>query len=306
MTGRTVVLVSHAVGLVLPGAAFAVVLDAGNVVAAGTPSELQKEGHFAPEDIEDDGEDVAAHAAAKDQPQPVTVEALADPDHDAAEDKKAAAVAKTASPEQDARDDLIKAEKQAQGKVALSTYMLYFRSLGGMWFWLLIVVLFFGAQGAQVETNAWIRTWANASDRRVSTLAKRAVQALFATPGHVRAQSIPTYSNATATHVSYDTWFYRPAGMPVSETAWYLEVYIGINLLFALLVGARTVWLFQGALHASRTLYERLLRRILSAKMRWVERQSRPLLRSSARVAPVSSTARLRQSSLRSSPQRAD
>ncbi len=247
MTGRSIILVSHAVGLVLPGAAFAVVLDAGNVVAAGSPEDLQRAGHFAAKDMEDDGKNVVVHAAARDQPQPVTLELLADSEPDTAEAKKLAAAPKASEPVEPQRDNLIAAEKQEQGKVALSTYMLYFKSLGGVWFWILIVVLFLGAQGVQVETNAWIRTWANASDHQVSALLKRTIQILLVAPQFVHMHA---------------------AGMSTSETAWYLEVYIAINLLFALLVGARTVWLFRGALHASRTLYERLLRRVLGAKMR--------------------------------------
>lgn len=235
MKGRTVLLVTHAVGLVLPGAAFVVVLDSGSVLAAGPPSELLKEGHFSEEHTQ--GSDIAAHERAEEDSKDITVELSQGVASGRANEQKNAQISAS-------RDNFIKAEGQEQGMVAWSTYKLYYSSFGNAWFWILSVILFVGAQGAQVETNAWIRTWVNASGRRSSSFAKRVIQVSLA-----------------------DTMVATPSR---DETAWYLGIYVAINVLFAFMVGARITWLFTGSLQASRSLCERLLRRIFSARMRCV------------------------------------
>jgi ABC-type multidrug transport system ATPase subunit len=61
LAGRTVIIVTHAVGLVLPGAAYGVVLENGNVLAAGSPSELKSRNVFAADALADSGADDEHH-----------------------------------------------------------------------------------------------------------------------------------------------------------------------------------------------------------------------------------------------------
>lgn len=238
VTGRTILLVTHNVGLVLPGTAYAVVLDSGNVLAAGDPSDLCKEGHFAEDGAPD--QDIAVDEAAYENNEIEPENPLKGLASGRPEDQKKSDRSSIST------DTFIKAERQEQGMVGWSTYQLYFSSYGSTWFWIPMIILFIGTQVTQVETNAWIRTWVNAGESASLPFSKRSAQTFF-------------------------TEFAVP-GLSRHGTAWYMGIYVAINVLFALMVAARITWLLTGSLQASRSLYERLLRRIFGARIRWVFR----------------------------------
>ena len=126
---------------------------------------------------------------------------------------------------------LVAGETQGQGSIGSDTYLVYFHSMGGLPFWFSITMAFFSAQVLQIGLNAWIKDWASSDDR----------QTRFA----------PLFAAELSTQV-------------------YLEVYCVIAALYCFGVAARVGINFFGSLTASRLLYEKVLRRILSAKMRWV------------------------------------
>lgn len=248
MRGRTCILVTHAVGLVLPGVSYAVVLDAGNVVAAGKPDELRTQGHFQEDELEDDAKEMHTHAIQQDgkvvhpdvEDGTLMVETIEGDNVDREETKK----------QQDRntpllKDTSMKAEKQEQGSVEFRIYGLYFKSMGAWWYWALIILFFVGSQALQIETNAWIRDWANANERVRASLVTRSMSILGVSAG----------SEAVQAH---------------ADAVYYLSIYIALNLAFGLAIAIRVFWLFQGSLRASRSLYKRLLLKVLAAKMRYV------------------------------------
>lgn len=243
---RTVILVTHAVGLVLPGTAFAVVLDGGTVVGADTPATLQTQGLFADEDLADNGEDlVRHHKEGRPSPDQVTdgniiiedLEAqtaeLEEVDEQLKKDKTALKGGKG--------DKFFKSESQETGSIGWRVWKMYFSFLGTLPYWVLLIAVFIGSQGAQIESNQWIRVWSNSVSEH-----------------HLVARAMRFFQLSTSA-----------ASDQNDRSAYYLTVYVLLNLLFGILVAARTFSLFTASLRASRLLYGRLLRSLLGTRMRF-------------------------------------
>ena len=251
--GRTCIIVSHAVNLVAPSAAFIVMLDAGKVVAAGPPSDLVASGTLElreeetgseqassgkasgkDKDDDSDGDETSPGSStlANESPQDTIEENLDGVDADALETQKKVQADKAAPDVVQLGKQLVESEKQETGAVALKTYMLYFKAQGGLIFWVILLSVFGLTQLLQIGTNAWVKDWANADERRTS------IQDVF-TQGH--------------------------------SPLWYYGVYCGIAMCFMLGVMFRVGINFVGSIRASSKLYSRLLKRILGAKMRFFD-----------------------------------
>lgn len=268
MKGRTCILVSHAVNLVVPTASFVVRLDAGRVVASGTPNELAASGALdleGPEDEEsrsrkqslievgqlriDDDDDVASGSTLTRDSSPHKADQVQVDDLEGLEPEEleTAKLLSTEHQHVDAKDipghkeaskQLVQAESQESGSVGFGTYLLYFKSQGGFLFWLVLLTAFGGSQLLQVSTNVWIKNWANANDRR--------------------SQFVSQFMNISKSDEDEAK----------RSTQFYLGVYLVIAGTYLVSVAARVGTNFFGSLVASRTLYTRLLKRILGARMR--------------------------------------
>lgn len=252
MKNRTVIMVTHQVNLVAPSAAYVVSLQDGQVVAAGLPSELVASGHLelSEEEIErSDTPTSSTLAADSDEPVDVIEENLDGIEHDALDGKKQLDADRAAPEAVRLAKQLVATELQGSGVIKLSTYMLYFKSMGGLFFWVILAVAFAGAQLLQVASNAWIRDWANAND-----------------PGahgnHTHHKSARTSDSGAMSMQTY---------LITRSTEFYLGVYVAITGVFLLGVAARFGIGYIGSLRASAKLYDKLLKRILGAKMRFFD-----------------------------------
>ena len=235
MKGRTVIVVTHQVSLVAPSSAYVVSLQDGLVLAAGSPSELVASGHLELSEEEIDRSDTPTSSTlAPDSPIDNIEENLDGIEGDALDTKKHTDADK-ASPEViRLAKQLVANEQQGQGVIGFGTYMLYFKSMGGLFFWVILALAFAGAQLLQIASNAWIKDWANAND------------------GLSPKMSIKTY-------------------LITRSTEFYLGVYVAITGVFLVGVAARFGIGYLGSLRASSRLYDKLLKRILGAKMRFFD-----------------------------------
>ncbi len=230
MGGRTVILVSHAVNLVVPSAAFVVMLDDGHVVASGTPSELMASGALElGEDEHEQNNPLSSSTPTPDSPHDIIEENLDRSAGDALETQKQVLMNKAAPEATKLEKQLVAKETQGQGSIGIATYLLYFRSMGGLPYWVIIAVAFFGATALQIALNAWIKDWASSNDRKTQFALTRPEE---------------------------------------RSTQFYLGVYCAIAVLYVFGVAARVGINFFGSLTASKGMYERLLKRILGARMR--------------------------------------
>ena len=249
MKGRTCILVTHAVNLVVPSAGFVVMLDAGQVIASGTPAELTASGALdLAEDASEhtlldaaeakmDGDDATPNSSTltPDSPGEMADDRLDGVKADALETAKLISTDNNDTQALKVSKQLVQAETQETGSVGFTTYLLYFRAQGGLIFWIILLTAFGGSQLLQVATNTWVKLWANSNDQHAS----------------LSAQFTAMVSEKRSTQ-------------------FYLGVYCAISGLYIVGIAARVGVNFYGSLFASRKLYNRLLRRILGAKMRRV------------------------------------
>jgi ABC-type multidrug transport system fused ATPase/permease subunit len=276
MKGRTCILVSHAINLVAPSAKFIVLLDDGQVVASGSPAELSASGSLdlsAHDDtdsgsdgtkVEDRGDGDLIDAGHDESPTAPTLESVHpeevfvdDTDGlepDTLETAEPVTIDKPGAESTKVSKALVETEQQNSGAVGMATYFLYFKAQGGIPYWAIVITAFAGSQFLQVATTTWIKDWANANDRRSS-----AAQSVFA-----RSQAF------------FELASDRLTTMAAAErsTQWYLGIYCAIAGVYLAMVVLRVGINFYGSLNASKGLYERLLRRILGAKMRSVVMQT--------------------------------
>lgn len=243
MKGRTVILVTHQVNLVAPSSAYVVSLEDGQVVAAGTPAELVASGDLELTEEEMERSDTPTSSTlAPDSPVDNIEENLDGIEGDALDTKKQTDADRAAPETIKLAKQLVATEVQGQGVISFSTYMLYFKSMGGLFFWVILGLAFGGAQLLQIASNAWIKDWANANDPSAGG----------GSSGQTGDISMRTY-------------------LITRSTEFYLGVYVAITGVFLLGVAARFGIGYIGSLRASSKLYDKLLKRILGAKMRFFD-----------------------------------
>ncbi|KAI8360085.1 hypothetical protein B0O80DRAFT_194371 [Mortierella sp. GBAus27b] len=173
MQGRTRILVTHAVSLTLRGAAHVVVLKDGTVVANGSPAqvlqsdvlgeELANEDHAFDDHSEDD------HATG--------IEEVEDENGSSTPVASSSATLlavgkKKGSNGDDSSTDstipvkdkkrLIEDEGKVDGSLSWGVYKLYFGSMGGTPYWIVLLATFLFMQVFQVASDTWLRFWAAA------------------------------------------------------------------------------------------------------------------------------------------------
>ncbi|KAG9101683.1 hypothetical protein FS749_004492 [Ceratobasidium sp. UAMH 11750] len=243
MKERTIVLVSHHVQLVAPGASYVVALDNGRVLFAGPQTEF----------IGSDVMKGISHSTDADASQPtteeVTIEQVANEinggsssDSTSSAESDAATLVKTPKP---GKSDpkvgsstaavpvdsmavkktprkLIEDEARAVGRVKAEIWQTYFKACGSYIYWTLFCLILLGGSLTPVLENGWLRYWSSRS------------------------------------------------GEPGDKSAlWYLSIYAGVTVLGIVVQTLRWFVLYDGSIRASTVLYKRLLEAVLFANIRF-------------------------------------
>ncbi|KAK9371162.1 P-loop containing nucleoside triphosphate hydrolase protein [Lipomyces kononenkoae] len=250
MYGRTCILVSHNVALTVVGANYIVVLNNGTVLFQGTPEEAFEAGVLGDDELlqqsistrnssmavsrnVSSADLVSKHtpicAPAEESRKTVTDEVevtesiLDDPG------EQSVCQPKNQPP------PLVQAEESEIGQVKFDVYLTYFRNMGPIWYWLIVVLAFVGQQGGLVFQSWWIREWAN------------------------NASDVSDEIHRAASH---------PGGHGV---VYYLWIYAAISVIYMIISFCREGVVFIGSLVASRQLFEQLLQRVLRGTPRFFD-----------------------------------
>lgn len=267
MRHRTVILVTHHVGLCIRGAGYIVALEeSGTVAAAGKPldviqsgalgSEFSQEGYMEQVDANEE--------AATDGPIP-TVPKQVSSHHDASADS--------------AGGKLVQEETRAEGSVKWAVYGTYYYASGGFWFWTSVLLFFCCAQASTLGQDYWIKVWSAAYD----TIANITTTAQY--QDNSRILSAFTYLGQAGSAGQFELAHKLHSMVPESiksfaqeiqdgsavDVAYYLGIYFLIGMLSLGLTTMRLLILFLGSLRASRTIHSQLLDRILRAKVRFFD-----------------------------------
>jgi ABC-type multidrug transport system fused ATPase/permease subunit len=220
MRGKTCVLATHHMKLVMPYCDFVVMLDSGRIEAQGIPAELAKAGCVQELMFENKAELLSPESL--DDGNAANEVLLEDGNN-------LKANAETSSD-----------ESKFEGAIPWSIIQSYLTDMGRKWFWVLVICGFAAQQLASLGTNLWIKEWAAEYDKAEKELMIKS----------------PTTQLQTG---KVSAWY-------------YLSIYVGICLSFAVITFIRDMITFWGSLRASKEIYERLLDSILSAKIVFFDR----------------------------------
>ncbi|KAI0657587.1 multidrug resistance-associated ABC transporter [Cubamyces menziesii] len=294
LANRTVILVTHHVELVLPGTYYLVRMLDGRIDTQGTVQDLRAKGVL---------DDIAQHEeveAAKEE-QAVAIEATKE-----AGDEEESPTAETpdetpngtgaASKGKKKPRKLVEEEHRETGSVKWHIYNTYLKA-SSYWTWGILLALILLTQVLGLGEKLWIRVWGEAYTKFDETIYQY-MQMAYSYGTNVEHQQVMDHGvshlhhhAAAAVHTSSSplgiTSFTLP---PVREHPYfYIGVYAAIALSTGLVNIAGVITQYTGALRASRILFERLLRTVVRATMRWhdVTPQGRMLNRFSKDVETI-------------------
>lgn len=241
--GRTIVMVTHAVSLTMPGASMVVALKQGAVTAQDSPEKILEAGLYRDEIQELITVDMGQHNS-------LDIKELEDDQgfNEAAQlkdilDKKAA---------------FEEAEKLAQGAVSRRAYSLWVSNFAPSLMWAGIFLLTAGtlytaAQGTDIASTAWLKKWAKRDDGVTYERSRM--------DGHNQVLLHPS---------SLET---RPSIQGKGDNSVrYLTIYVMLSMVHVLLNSVKEFVLMSGALAAAASIYRQLITAILSAKPTWFDR----------------------------------
>ncbi|KAI0317356.1 ABC transporter type 1, transmembrane domain-containing protein [Amylostereum chailletii] len=242
MASRTVILVTHHVDLVLPGAHYLVCMLDGRIDTQGTVVDLRAQGF-----IHDVVHKSATELGAEDQT-----------------DILDEGEAKTAGTRKEPRK-LIEDEQREVGGVQWTIYKTYLKA-SSYWTWAILAALIVLVQFMSVAEKLWIKVWGEAYGDLETPMEEHALSSLAIQ----HMDGIAALASFTS-GLSYDSP--RVGSLPSAQEKplFYVGVYASIGLLTALMTIMSTIVQYTGALRASRLLFEKLLTSVVRATMRWYD-----------------------------------
>ncbi|RDX45811.1 multidrug resistance-associated ABC transporter [Lentinus brumalis] len=286
LANRTVILVTHHVELVLPGADYLVRMLDGRIDTQGTVKDLRASGVLDDiaqvEEIEAHNEEQAVEAA-KENPN-AEIDADADADADGA---KPAAVKSKKKPRK-----LIEEEHRETGSVKWHIYNTYLKA-SSYWTWGILTVLIILTQLLGVGEKVWIKIWGEAYGEGSTVLTEHFSYSYraYAEHQHVLDDGLAHFHHTISVHAPTIPFPATNIQFPPAQEHpyFYIGIYAAISLTAGLVNILGVITQYTGALRASRILFDKLLKTVVRATMRWhdVTPQGRMLNRFSKDVETV-------------------
>lgn len=275
MTNRTCILVTHNLALSIPSAKHIVVMENGKIAIQGSPTQVVASGKLNEEiDLKGtpgrvstlpsrvpssvgDSEETMVERERSHSNEEHGIEGIPDP-------KK---LKESKPPPVNPLD-----EEKAEGGVKYEVMMLYLRSMGPWWFWVLAVVVFGVQQLAALVANIWIREWANQYDFSEQSIPLTAHNYL----GNPASTHAINNAPGLRSFIPYFSDEYSLKNMiapsaPNVDVKYYLAIYAVIGMGGMLVALFRDLWLFYGSLVASWRLHKQLLHNVTRAKFKFFD-----------------------------------
>ncbi|KAJ3291882.1 hypothetical protein HK104_005738 [Borealophlyctis nickersoniae] len=269
MRNRTRILVSHAVGLVLPHADLVIGIQNGQVIATGEAEEVARSM---------DLNGLPGVRFGDNEPNEGV------PHGEAEVSQAAAALPGTGT-------KLVEAEERAVGRVPLSIYWSYFAACGGAVFIIVYLAILLLVNAAQLADDWWIKQWSDAymtgSDLVGKLISRRSTvveffpellgQTLWDGTFLANDAKLPV-GGTTMTNIRSLVWlnakwaFSLGSNSTLAHNIWYyIGIYgaLGASVLLANLL--RVGYILLRSTTAARNLHATLLKRVLGAPLRFFE-----------------------------------
>ncbi|KAJ2613508.1 Transporter of the ATP-binding cassette (ABC) [Coemansia sp. RSA 1365] len=253
MAERTRILVTHAVGLTVRGASAVVVMQDGQIAAAGTYAEVLRSGKLSEETLREVSEEQQGGAS---QIEVNSSGKTSGSDHVPVNDHISAIFDDTGGSGKPNRNEprtapessnteqgrLTEDEGWSRGHVQWRIYTEYIKSSGGVMLWLVLASLFLVGQGLQVAQDWWLREWAASYGRSGGSSGVG-----------IEADRVVARSNGWV-----NLWY-------------FIGVYTAIALASIVIILGRSLLQFWSSIKASKVLHERLLHTVLRAPIRFFD-----------------------------------
>lgn len=265
MLNRSCVLVTHNVALTVPQADHVVVLENGKVAAQGRPDDVAATGALGEEFFNSrPGSRTSSRGISR---------APSNPDTDTEVNTDALNGTANGTTAQQPKEDTSRMkEGKAVGSIKWSTVVMYLRSMGSWYYWVVAVAVFCAQQLGSVSTNIWIRQWANSY--HTSSVHAQDDTGHYAAAAHLKP---PTFNVGSVSKISSfgllqpNSRFSTTAADGQVNVGYYLGVYALLGVLYIAISLSREAVLFWGSLHASWKIHDRLLRTVMHAKFRFFD-----------------------------------
>ncbi|KAI0308316.1 hypothetical protein B0F90DRAFT_1681863 [Multifurca ochricompacta] len=281
LANRTVILVTHHVELVLPGAHHLVRMLDGRIDTQGSLEELRARGvldeiaHL--EEVQVHEEEQKAVA-----PTPSAEEIAAE------EAENTSPTGETKKPRK-----LIKDEERQEGGVKWNIYNTYLNA-SSYWTWIILGFFILLSELLGVSEKVWIKFWGEAYGNGTVTTAYA-----FTTSSHAIEQQIVLNAPLDSHYFTHTIHGLRSFNAPSvslpsakEHPVFFVSVYAALGLGSAFVGVLSAIVQYTGALRASRVLFQRLLSSVVRATMRWHDTtpQGRMLNRFSKDIETVDSS----------------
>ncbi|KAL2671564.1 hypothetical protein Neosp_014154 [[Neocosmospora] mangrovei] len=235
--GRTRILVTHHLGLVLPAASFVVELSDGIVTYSGPPKGSVCSIHSC-----QSREDLT-ETQIVDHLEPVRPMSSGIAGDDQSLESSSPAAKK-----------FMQEETREKGTVKGSVYLTYVKSSGGVLLWAACVGVYLAYQAGVIGRAWWLRIWTG--------------QASADTPsGSFHGQSI--YNSVVSTHQLLS----QPSTQATlqSDVFFYLKIYVAISMGTVIIGILRYISSYFLAVRASRSIFQQMLFKVMRVPMLWLD-----------------------------------
>ncbi|KAJ3197071.1 hypothetical protein HK101_006256 [Irineochytrium annulatum] len=269
--GRTVILVSHAVSLVLPVCDHVIVMQNGMVVAQGTPAEVADN----PNAVEITHKTLSS-SQLLDEASLNEAEAATDQGKDKKKKETKDMVADASK-----ATKLVGDEENSTGSVATKVYLAYFASSGGPIFVISFLLTYAIVYGVQFFNDYWLKLWSDASsaggnngtETMIFAAGGMNVEGLGHGAGYTGMTGISGGREVIGASSGVRDRMARTMTLDLESgtTMHYVVVYGLVGLCIMLAHNIQNLVMTIGSLLASRRIHDNLLRTVLGAPMRFFE-----------------------------------
>ncbi|KAH8917874.1 P-loop containing nucleoside triphosphate hydrolase protein [Atractiella rhizophila] len=236
MNGRTIILVTHAVDLCLPLAAFLVTMSEGRIILEENVENMKKV-----DDAKGKLQDVLKNEESIDK---------------AVHDVSSVDDAKTAGEIAKKAGKLVEEEKKSQGSIAWSVYHAYVKA-AGYWMWAIVLVCLFARVWSETAVQYFLKIWGEA----------------YGPVDETTSSAILVQAKRWIDSSSFATSRSGPWGLPDprENVNPYLLVLLGIDMFVAFANLIAEVMLALLGMRTSRNMFESTLNKFIRGTLRWYD-----------------------------------
>ena len=293
MAGRTIILVSHAVGLVLPKADYIVVLRNGTISSKGTPLELSTGDHL---------QGVVSDEVLARGPEAFMEETESSLNSNEETDSLYSRVVETKNSENTRKDagKLVQDEEKSTGSVRLKVYWSYFNAAGGIRFIVIFVLSYLMIFASDFAYNWWLKQWSDAGSavtaatgcpNHNNSFIPGSTPALFYNGGYNEAtqmspspflstfMTLPNLASSSWTrsftsntaNIFLQTAPEIPKAVEPVDVLFYIKYYALFGFLVMIANNFNLIVQLIHGIRAARNLHSKLLDSVLGSPMRFFE-----------------------------------